>query len=142
MQVKEVMTANIELLRANYTVLDAAKKMRDLNAGLIPVSDDGQIVGILTDRDIVIRAISEELNPANTSVREIMTTKIITCNENASVEEAARLMEKNQVRRLIVTDQQGKAVGVCSLGDLATHVQKELAGEIIREVSEPAKSSH
>ncbi|MFP4163425.1 MAG: CBS domain-containing protein [Chitinispirillaceae bacterium] len=141
MKVKEVMTPSVQTLGSNYTLLDAARKMRDLNVGAIPINEDGSIVGIITDRDIVVRAISEELNPANTSVREIMSSRVLSCSDDAQVEQAAQLMEEHKVRRLLVNDRTGKVVGVCSLGDLATHVQKELSGEIIKDVSEPSSPS-
>ncbi|MFP4014751.1 MAG: CBS domain-containing protein [Chitinispirillaceae bacterium] len=141
MKVKEVMTPNVETLQSNYTLLDASKKMRDLNVGAIPVNEDGSIVGILTDRDIVVRAISEELNPANTSVREVMSSKVLSCSDDADIEQAAKLMEEYKVRRLLVNDRTGKVVGICSLGDLAVHAQKELSGEVIKDVSEPSTPS-
>ncbi|MDG5816010.1 CBS domain-containing protein [Chitinispirillales bacterium ANBcel5] len=138
MDVFEIMTRNVDSLPSNYTVLDAAKKMRTLNVGVLPVTEEGHVVGMITDRDIVVRAISEELNPGNTSLKEVMSREIFSCKENADIAEAAKIMEERRVRRLLVQNNEGSVTGIISLGDIATHVQKELSGEILQQVSEPS----
>ena len=138
MHIFEIMTSNVETLPSNYTLLDAAKKMRDLNVGAIPVLEENRVVGMITDRDIVVRAIADELNPANTSLKEVMSRDIFSCRADDDVSEAARIMEERRVRRLLVQDSKGDVTGIISLGDIATHVSKDLSGEIIQQVSEPS----
>ncbi|KMQ51215.1 CBS domain protein [Chitinispirillum alkaliphilum] len=138
MQVFDVMTRDFESLPENSSVLEAAKKMRDLNVGIIPIERNGNIEGIVTDRDITIRALAEELNPAKLSLGEIMTKEAFFCNTEDDVNRAAQLMEEKKVRRLLVKDKEGKFCGIVSLGDIATHVSKDLSGEILQYVSQPS----
>ncbi len=141
MKVRDIMTSSVDTILSNFTILDAAKKMRDLDIGAIPVREDGSVIGIITDRDIVVRAISEELNPARITVKQVMSDRVLSCTDDADIEQAAKIMEEHKVRRLLVNDKYGNVVGICSLGDLAVHAQRELAGEVIRDVSEPSKPS-
>jgi len=135
MLVKDLMNRRIESVLPNSTVLQAAKKMRDLNIGIIPViNESGNIEGLLTDRDIVVRVLADELNPSNTSVREVMTADIRFCSENSSLEEAAKIMEKHQIRRILVKND-GKITGIISLGDIALNVKEQLSGEILKSIS-------
>src|SRR5207244_12201809 len=140
MQVKQLMTTGAECARPNDTVQEAATKMRDLNIGPLPVcGDDDRLVGMITDRDVTVRAVSEGLDPWTCRVRDVMTPNIIYCLEDQDVTEAAQLMKENQVRRLVVLNRDKRLVGIVSLGDLAVDTRdEELAGATLEAGSEPA----
>ncbi|RJP17560.1 MAG: CBS domain-containing protein [Candidatus Abyssobacteria bacterium SURF_5] len=133
------MTRNVESIHQSDSIADAARKMKELNIGVLPVFDNNRLVGMITDRDITIRAVAEGYDPNTFNVSQIMTTDVISCNEDADVDEAIRLMETNQIRRLIVKNEENQVVGIVSLGDLAVHLSGALVGEALREVSEPAR---
>jgi len=138
MQVSKLMTHDVECARANDTVQEAAEKMRDLNIGPLPVcGDDDRLVGMLTDRDVTVRAVSEGLDPWTCRVRDVMTPSIIYCQEDQDITEAAQLMKENQIRRLVVLDRNKHLTGIVSLGDLAVEGGDEkLAGNTLEAVSE------
>jgi CBS domain-containing protein len=139
MRVSEIMTIDFEVIDATNTLIEAAQKMKSFNIGFLPVQKDRQIIGVITDRDIVVRALAEGLEPGSARVRDIISPEVIYCYEDEGVEGAAKLMEGHQVRRLIVCDYDGNPVGIVSLGDLATKAGREqLAGEVLEQVSEPA----
>jgi CBS domain-containing protein len=140
MVVKEIMTANPETLSEKANLTEAAMKMKRLNVGIIPITRDHTVSGVLTDRDIVVRAIAQKSNPDKTSVRDVMSREVVSCNENEDIRKCVDLMEAKKIRRLIVTDDSGKPVGVVSIGDIATKAQG-FGEEIIHSVSEPSKPS-
>ncbi|HSO06943.1 MAG TPA: CBS domain-containing protein [Pelomicrobium sp.] len=138
MQLKEVMTKGVKTINGDAVVLDAAKQMRDADIGALPVLIDGSLSGMVTDRDITVRAIADGLDPKKVPVRDIMTREVFTCSAGADVSEAVELMEDMQVRRVVVTDTNNHPVGIVSLGDLALHVRDErVPAEALREVSKP-----
>ncbi|MFO7949925.1 MAG: CBS domain-containing protein [Candidatus Fermentibacteraceae bacterium] len=141
MQVREIMTPDVEHLTHNDTAVTAARKMRDIDVGALPVMDDrGQLAGIVTDRDIVVRSVAEEADPSQVKVGEIMTGGAVSCPEEQSVDEAARTMEREQIRRLVVVDKNNIATGMVSLADIAVKTaDEELAGEAVEEISKPAQ---
>jgi CBS domain-containing protein len=114
--------------------------MRDRDIGLLPVcSDDDRLVGMLSDRDIAVRAVAEGLDPWTCKVRDVMTPNIVYCTEDQDVAEAAQLMKENQIRRLVVLDRNKQLAGIVSLGDLAVESgDEQLAGNALEAVSEPA----
>jgi CBS domain-containing protein len=135
-KVSEVMTRGVESISPAVTLDQAAKKMRTHNVGILPVVEDEQILGVITDRDIVLRAVSEGMRPCMTRVRDVMTPKAITCTENQSLTEAALVMERRLVHRLIVVDKDQKLAGIVSLSDVAAKTHKEaLSGYILGKVS-------
>ena len=136
MQLKDVMTRDVEMVRPDSTLVEAARKMKDLNVGPIPVCDDGEIVGMITDRDITTRAVAEGYDPARTQVRDIMTPELLYCFEDQEVSDAARLMQQRQVRRLVVLNRKRELAGIVSLGDLAVETgDEQLAGGTLGQVS-------
>jgi CBS domain-containing protein len=139
MRVKDVMTAGVECARPNDTIARTAERMRDLNVGSLPVcGDKDKLVGIITDRDITVRATAGHCTPDDTAVRDCMTPDIICCFEDQDVSEAANLMEEKQVRRVADLNQNKRLVGIVSLGDLAVKANGGLSGEALERVSEPA----
>ena len=143
MQVKDVMTRGAEVVRPDATLLEAANKMKSLDIGPLPVCDGDKVIGMLTDRDITVRATAEGLDPKQTRVREVMSKELITCLEDQDVKEAAELMQSKQIRRVPILNKDKRLVGMLSLGDLAQRTQdSKLAGKTLEEVSTPGKSSH
>jgi CBS domain-containing protein len=140
MQVKDIMTANPQCVRPDTTLREAACKMRDLDVGPLPVcGDDDRLAGMITDRDITVRAVAEGKDPMSTPVREAMTEEIVYCFEDQDIEEACRLMQERQVRRLVALNRDKRLVGIVSLGDLATETgDREKSGEVLQDVSEPS----
>jgi len=140
MQIKDIMTPNPECVSPEDSLQDAARKMRNLDVGPLPVcGDNDRLAGMITDRDIVVNAVAEGRNPQTTKVREAMTGEVIYCFEDQDVQEAARTMQERQVRRLVVLNRDKRLVGIVSLGDMATETgDKQKSGEVLQDVSEPA----
>ena len=138
-RVRDVMTPGVEVIHPNATVAEAAEKMRMLNVGVIPVCDGERLVGMLTDRDIVVRVIADQRDPKRTTVTEAMTSGVTYCFEDENVQKAARVMVERQIRRLPVLNRDKRLVGIVSLGDLAVQTEdSQLSGEVLEYVSEPA----
>ena len=141
MRISNVMTRNVECVNSDTPLFEAARTMRDLNVGPIPVCEGGRVIGILTDRDIAIRAVAEERDPRTTTVSEVMSTGVCCCFEDQSVEEAEAMMQDRQIRRLVVLNHDNQLVGIVSLGDLAVKAgDDEKSGETLERISEPARS--
>jgi len=136
MKVSEVMTSDVLLADLDQPICDAAKMMAERDAGALPVRDGDRLVGVITDRDIAIRAVAQEL-PADTPVRKVMTEHVLYCYDDEDAEDVARNMGANQVRRLPVLNRQKRLVGIVSFGDLSRSVESGTAGEAIAEISEP-----
>ena len=140
MQLKDVMTPEVEAADFNITLQEAAAKMKTLDVGALPIREGLHLVGMLTDRDITIRAVAEGLDPKQTAVAEVMTAEIVYGYEDQDVRDAAHLMAKEQIRRLPVLNRQDELVGIVSLGDLAVDTaDDQLMGEVLEEISEPAR---
>jgi len=140
MKVKEVMTPNVEVVQPNDSLQVAAQKMRDRDVGFLPVYEGGELIGVVTDRDIAVRAIAGGLNPDAILGREIVTSPVVYCFEDQSVEDAARLMSQNQIRRLVILDRRNnQTVGVVSLGDLSGILNEKMSGKVLQSVS-PSES--
>jgi CBS domain-containing protein len=138
MQVRDVMTKGAECVTPSASLQEAASKMKTLDIGPLPVCEDDYLVGMITDRDITVRATAEALPPRLGQVRDVMTPDVVYCFEDQDVEEAARLMKENQIRRLVVLDRDKRLVGIVSLGDLALETGDEkLAGQTLEKVSQP-----
>ncbi|MGI6538780.1 MAG: CBS domain-containing protein [Caldicoprobacterales bacterium] len=140
MKVKDIMTTNVAALSPENTILDAAKSMQTHNIGCLPVCQtDGKVIGILTDRDIVVKNLANDGDPKTTMVKDVMTKNVITAELETDVETAAELMASNKIRRLPVLEN-GALVGMISIGDLATrHIFQNEAGQALGEISEPSR---
>jgi CBS domain-containing protein len=142
MLLREMMTANIEEISADATLMQAAQKMKLLDIGAIPVREKDRLVGIITDRDIAVRAVAEGRDPKKMPVREAMSRDICFCYEDESVESAAKLMEEKQIRRLPIFDRRERAIGIVSLGDLAVRNRDDqLSGKVLERVSTPGQAN-
>ncbi len=139
MLIKEIMTMGIETISSDMNVCAAAKKMRSLGIGSLAVQHGNQIVGIISKKDIVNRCVAEECDPRAMEISEIMTREIATCWEDETIEEAAAILEQNQLHRLLVMSDENEPVGMVSLGDMAVKAHDEhLAWEVLESISEPA----
>ena len=123
MQVQEIMCANVHMADPNMTIREAARRMRANNIGALPIGENDRLIGIVTDRDIVVRAIAENRSPADTTVREVMSEGICYCFEDDDVARAAQVMARYQVRRLLVIDRNKRLVGF--LGSAVRTVGKQ-----------------
>jgi CBS domain-containing protein len=140
MQVKDVMTSGVECISPNTTLREAAQKMKELDVGPLPIcGEDDRLAGMITDRDITVRAVAAGLDPSTAQVRDVMTPNIIYCYEDQDISDAAHMMEQNQIRRLLVLNREKRLLGILSLGDLAVDTgDEQLAGHTLEAVSEPA----
>jgi CBS domain-containing protein len=139
-KVSEVMTAQVVSAKPTDHIHAVALLMSQIDTGVIPVLDDGKVVGVITDRDIVLRVVAEK-GDLHTPVSEIMTTDVQSCSEEATVADAAGKMAKLQIRRLIVLNEGGKLAGIVSLGDIAVDFGAKAVGHTLEEISE-APASH
>jgi CBS domain-containing protein len=133
MDVRNVMSSDVASIETRDTLQAAAAKMAEINVGSLPVLRDGRLAGIVTDRDIVVRAVARGAAP-DTAIADAMSDGVVTLSPDMSVDEAARLMSDKQIRRLYVVDED-RLVGVVSLGDLAVDAETDDAGEALREIS-------
>ncbi len=132
--IREVMTPGPETIQADRPAAEAAKLMKDADAGMIPVMDNWQLLGAVTDRDIAIRVVAEGKDPQSTPVREIASTDIVTIEPDRDLAEALQLMAKHQVRRLPVVEQ-GRLVGVLAQADAAREGDEQAVGHAVEEIS-------
>ncbi len=132
------MTCRAETVGPDETLEAAARRMREAGVGALVVSDDGRAIGILTDRDIVVRSTAEGEAPAAADVRSAMTPQVIACREDDDLERAAARMAAGAVRRLVVTDAADRFVGMLSVDDVALR-SPALAGEIVERVRAPER---
>jgi CBS domain-containing protein len=136
MELREIMTADVCIIAPTATIGAAARMMRERNIGMLPVGENDRLVGSITDRDIAIKGAADDRNPEATSVREVMSERIVYGFEDQSVEEGARLMGENRIRRLPVLDRDKRMVGIVSLGDIAERCANPTpAGETLAAVS-------
>ncbi|WP_404384661.1 CBS domain-containing protein [Caenispirillum salinarum] len=136
-RIKEVMTKNVRLADPKMSLKECANAMREDDIGMMPVSDDGRLVGTITDRDITLNGTAKGLDPNNTKVAQAMTEGVEYVFDEDTVDEAARVMADRQVRRLAVLNAQKELVGMVATADLATHVRSSgPVDEAIRGVSQ------
>jgi CBS domain-containing protein len=144
MQVKEVMTADPACCTPDTPLAEVARMMVDNDCGEIPVveNEDSKIpLGVVTDRDIVCRTVAKDINPLDQTAADCMSTPIVTVTPGTTMEECCRIMEEQQIRRVPVVDAEGACCGIVALADLARQTRREVAAEVVKEVSEPGKSS-
>ena len=138
MKIREMMTREIFTVSPTDRLVEAAGLMRLHDIGALPVVENNKLVGMLTDRDIVLRGVAEGVDVHAMQVREAMSLGSIHVTEEQSVDEAATLMQQYQIRRLPVTSRTGEVIGIISIGDLAVDVHAGLSGKVLKDVSEPA----
>jgi len=133
-QIRDVMTPGPETIQADRPVAEAAKMMKEADAGMIPVMDNGNLLGTITDRDIALRVVAEGKDPQSTPVREIASTNVVTIEPDQDLDEALQLMAKHQVRRLPVVED-GRLVGVLAQADVARVGDEKAVGHTVEEIS-------
>jgi CBS domain-containing protein len=135
MKVKDMMHRGVQFVEPGTKIAAIAAKMQQHDIGAIPVCDNGKPVGMVTDRDITIRALANGKDAAKITAKDVMTSKIIYCRDSEEAEDAIRIMESKQIRRLPVLDNNGELVGMLSLGDVSHAMTQNLTGEVTRAVS-------
>jgi CBS domain-containing protein len=133
--IRDVMTANPRSLTSGSSIIEAARLMRDEDAGIIPIIEDDRLIGTVTDRDIAIRAVAEGKSPESTTVGEIASRELVTIDPQQNLDEALRLMARHQVRRLPVVEEDGKLVGIVAQADVAKHAPDERTGQVVEGIS-------
>ena len=134
MKVKDAMHAGTEWLPPSTPLVEIAKRMRDKDIGCVPIGDNDRLVGMVTDRDITLRAVAAGGDFNKMTARDVMTKSIIFCRETEELSDAVRIMEQKQVRRLPVINDQKRLVGMLSIGDVS-HKSREMTGEVMAHVS-------
>ena len=136
MKISKCMTRDVQLASPTQSIRDAAKMMADIDAGSLPVGQDNRLVGMITDRDIAIRAVADGKSP-DTPVREVMSQEVLYCFDDQELEEVARNMADIKVRRLPVLNRSKHLVGIVSLGDLSRKQQPEMTAKAVSNISKP-----
>ena len=135
MKVKEAMHEGVEWRAPDTPIADIAKVMKDSDVGAVPIGENDRLVGMVTDRDIACRAVAEARDLSKTTAGDVMTRNVIYCMANEEVQDAIRIMENKQVRRLPVINDEKRMVGMLSLGDLSHAVSHDLSGELAAAVA-------
>ncbi len=133
MKVKDVMHKGVEWVSPDTPVANVAQKMREHDIGAVPVGENDRLVGMITDRDITIRAVAGDKDLSKLTARDVMTSGIIYCRDTEEVDDAARIMESKQVRRLPVIDENKRMVGMVAIGDISQ--SRDLTAEVMKAVS-------
>jgi CBS domain-containing protein len=134
--ISEVMTSDPRSVTADSTVAEAARLMRDEDAGIVPITEGDRLVGVVTDRDIAIKVAAEGKDAQSTKVSEIAASNLVTIDPQQDLDEALRLMAKHQVRRLPVVEEDGRLVGILAQADVARHADPARTGKVVEEISE------
>ena len=134
MKVSKCMTRDVELVSPTQTIREAAQMMVELDAGALPVQQDDRLVGMITDRDIAVRAVAQGKSP-ETPVRDVMSPELLYCFDDQEIEDVSRNMGEVKVRRLPVVNRDKRLVGIISIGDLALKEEQTLTGSTIARIS-------
>jgi CBS domain-containing protein len=137
-KVSDMMTENPQTISANDTLQAAARRMKELDVGMLPVCEGERVIGTLTDRDISVRGVAEGKDPKLTRVQDVMSQgSVLFCEADEDVKVVAKRMRDSQVRRLPVLDRNKRLIGIVSLGDVALHADDRTAGNALEGVSQP-----
>lgn len=136
MQISDVMTDTVSYVPPTATIKEAARIMRDDDIGILPIAENDRLIGMVTDRDIVVRGMADGKDPDAMHVRDVMSDHVLYCYLDQSAEAVAANMAENQIRRLPVLNRDKRLIGIVSLGDLSAHHVRE-AGHALEEISEP-----
>ena len=142
MNVREVMTTNPRCVSPNDTIQIAARIMKEEDTGVVPIVENGRPVGVITDRDIVIRVVARGQNALDMRVGECMSEPCVTVNPEMSLVECCGLMETHKIRRVPVVDENGKLCGIVALADIADQGGKRTTSELLQKVSQPGPKTH
>lgn len=141
-KVSDIMTKEVEFCSPNDSVATAAQKMRSIDCGSLPICEGRAVVGIITDRDIVLNVVADGKDSNSVTCQECMTHNVVSCSPDTDVHECARMMAENQIRRIPVV-QNGELVGICAIGDLATiNIFVNESGDALSRISESHPANH
>lgn len=135
-QIRDLMTENPSSCERGASVAEAAKVMARENVGPIPIVEGGRLVGVVTDRDLVVRVIAEGRDPESTTVGEVASSDLVTLSPDDSLDQALELLAKHQVRRLPVVEDE-RLVGILAQADVARHAREVQTGEVVEQISKP-----
>lgn len=135
MKVKQAMHRNASWCAPDTPICDVAKRMKSEDVGAIPIGENDRLIGMVTDRDIALRAVAEGRSSKTTKARDVMSEGIVYCTEEQELEDAVRIMEDKQLRRLPVINGSKRLVGMLSLGDVSHAAGQSLSGELLKSVS-------
>ena len=137
MKVTEIMSSDVQLVSPDETIQAAARKIQDADIGFLPIGENDKLVGMVTDRDIAIRAVAQGKDPSSTKVRDIMTKRVFYCSTNEDIEAVTENMAEMRIRRLPIVNEDMRLVGVISLGDIAFKHKASKAGAVLAIVCNP-----
>ncbi|MEN6307606.1 MAG: CBS domain-containing protein [Anaerohalosphaeraceae bacterium] len=141
MKVREIMSSPVETIDLDDSIAAAAQKMKSFDVGVLPVMKYNRVIGMITDRDIVLRIVAENEDPQQTSVSCVMTIDTVCCSDETDIEDAIRLMELKKIHRLLVLDKSKEVCGILSVGDLACKMKNEhMLSEVLERICEPVSS--
>jgi CBS domain-containing protein len=135
MNLRDAMTNSPRTVTRDSTVAEAARLMRDEDTGIVPIVEGDRLLGVVTDRDIAMQIVAEGKDAQSTTVEEIASKNLVTVDPEQSLDEALRLMAEHQVRRLPVTEEDGRLVGIVSQADIAKHAPAKKTGETVEQIS-------
>ena len=136
MVVRKIMTTNVECVAPETTIQDAARKMKSLDVGFLPICENDRLLGTVTDRDIVLRALADGKD-CNTIARDVMSKQVFFCFDEDSIEGCANHMKEHDVKRMLVLNREKRLVGVVSIGDLSK-IKEKAAGQTLKDISDAA----
>lgn len=140
-RVRDVMTTSVRVTSGSQSLADAAEVMKGEEVGSVPVVEDGRLVGILTDRDIVVRAVAVQRDPQAVKVAEVASREPVTVEPEQDLDEALELMARHQVRRLPVVEEGGRLVGMLAQADVALEANEKKVGETVEDISRPTANT-
>jgi CBS domain-containing protein len=144
MEVREIMTPDPACCTPDTTLREVAKAMVDNDCGEIPIvrsANDGTLIGVVTDRDIVCRLVATGKNPLEATAESCMSTPVVAVRESTPIEECARIMEESQIRRVPVVNGGGMCCGIVAQADIAKNASRKITAELVKDVSQPARGS-
>ena len=139
MRIREAMTRQVRTVTPSSSIREAARAMAELDVGALPVSEGDRLVGMVTDRDLVLRGIAQGYTPENTRLDGLITRQVQCCHEDDAVDEVLQQMRDAGIRRMPVLDRDERLVGILTLGDVAAKTESPQAGEALAEISQPAR---
>lgn len=139
--VRDAMTPSVRTAGPSESLADAAQMMKSDDVGSIPIVEEGRLVGIVTDRDIAIRAVAEGVDPNAVTIADIASRELVTVDPDQDLDEALALMARHQVRRLPVVEEDGQLVGILAQADVALEAKEKKAGELLEQISQPTSTA-
>jgi CBS domain-containing protein len=139
--VREAMTPSVRTASPSQSLADAAQLMKSDDVGSIPIVEEGRLVGIVTDRDIAIRAVAEGGDPNAVTIADVASRELVTVEPDQDLDEALALMARHQVRRLPVVEEDGQLVGILAQADVALEAKEKKAGELLEQISQPTSTA-